>query len=338
MKEKTSLNKILNKYTNEDFNKKFKNLTSKEISESLNISVRSFFYLKKKMKEREVISIKTNRPVKVAKTKAIDPIEHSEDWKKQRDSIISNYYEKNDDTKIHLVISDLQHKSGCSTEHLKWIANYINMLQPDNIIQLGDYVDMPSLYNYSKDKFNSFDYKEDIKAGNEAIRVLSENITWKCPKYITLGNHEERILRVNKSDKKVGAFMSIDDLDFKKYGWEVSEFLKPLFLDDILYCHYLTGGGYGKAIQTARMLVYKKHMSCVVGHKQHFEIHRENLPNGKSITGLMAGSSYIHDEDYLGIQGNDYGRQIWVLYVRNGSFEAELVSLKKLKTIYEKTR
>ena len=221
MKEKTSLHKILNKNTNEELNKKFKNLTSKQISELLNISIRSVFYLKNKMKEREIISTKVNRPIKVAKTKAIEPIEpieHSEDWKKQRDSIISDYYEKTDDTKIHLVISDLQHKDGCSVEHLKWIANYINLLQPHKIIQLGDFADMPSLYNYSKDKFNSFDYKADIKAANEAIKVLSENITHICPKHITYGNHEERILRVNKSDKKVGAFMSIEDLEFKKYG------------------------------------------------------------------------------------------------------------------------
>ena len=280
MKEKTSLHKILNKFTNKELEKKFKNLNSKEIAELFNMSIRSVFYLKKKMKEREVILTKINRPVKVVKT-VVETKEHSEDWKKQRDKIISDYYEKTDDTKIHIVISDLQHKDGCSVEHLKWIANFVNIIQPDKLIQLGDFVDMPSLYNYSKDKFSSFDYKADIKAGNEAIKVLSENITHKCPKYVTLGNHEERILRVSKADKKVGAFMNIEDLEFKKYGWETADFLQPLFLDDILYCHYLTGGGYGKAIQTARMLVYKKHMSCVVGHKQHFEIHRENLPNGR---------------------------------------------------------
>lgn len=334
MKEKVSLHKILNKFSNEELNKKFKNLNSKQIAELLNISLRSVFYLKKKMKDREIVSVKSNKQIKV---KNVEPTEHSDDWKKQRDNVISDYYDKNDYSSIHLVISDLQHKDGCSLEHLKWIANYINILKPNKIIQLGDFVDMPSLYNYTRERFNSFDYKTDIKAGNEAIKVLSENITHVCDKYITLGNHEERILRVNKSDKKIGAFMNIEDLEFKKYGWQVSDFLQPLFLDDILYCHYLTNGGYGRAIQTARMLVYKKHMSCVVGHKQHFEIHRENLPNGKSITGLMAGSSYIHNEEYLGIQGNDYGRQIWVLYVKNGSFEAEMVSMKKLKRIYEKT-
>ena len=54
------------------------------------------------------------------------------------------------------------------------------------------------------------------------------------------------------------------------------------------------------------------------------------------ITGLFSGCCYLHDEEYLGCQGNKYWRGVWLLHeVDNGSFDEMPVSLNYLRKKYE---
>lgn len=59
--------------------------------------------------------------------------------------------------------------------------------------------------------------------------------------------------------------------------------------------------------------------------------------NPEQYLGIIAGSCYEHDEDYLGPQGNNHFRGILMAYdVQNGSFDEHFVSLKYLKEHYAK--
>jgi hypothetical protein len=50
---------------------------------------------------------------------------------------------------------------------------------------------------------------------------------------------------------------------------------------------------------------------------------------------MFCGIAYLHDEEYLGPQGNNTRRQIVVLHeVENGRFDPMLVSLKFLEKNY----
>jgi hypothetical protein len=52
--------------------------------------------------------------------------------------------------------------------------------------------------------------------------------------------------------------------------------------------------------------------------------------------GLVAGSFYIHDEDYKGPQGNEHWRGIIVKHeVENGTYDPMFVSLNYLCKRYE---
>jgi hypothetical protein len=87
----------------------------------------------------------------------------------------------------------------------------------------------------------------------------------------------------------------------------------------------------GRPVTSARALVTKKHISCVQGHNQKMEIYNEYKADGKSITGLFAGCCYLHDEDYLGPQGNNYFRGIHMLYdVAEGQFFCHSITLDYL--------
>ena len=243
----------------------------------------------------------------------------------------------------HVVIPDCQIKPGVDTSFLDWIGKYIAHIKPNRIICLGDFADMQSLYNYKKESFDSAQYKEDINSAIDAMEILMSPIRdemRKCPDWkptfdFTLGNHEYRITKVANTDKKIGSFISVDDLRYEKFGWTVHDFLKPVILDDIAYAHYFTATNMGAPIPSAKNLVDRKHMSCVMGHRQNWEMHRTGRPDGTEIRGLLAGSCYLHDEDYLGYQNNDYSRQIWVLNnIHKGSFNPIQVELKQLKRVY----
>lgn len=248
--------------------------------------------------------------------------------------------------KTHIVISDVQVKPGNDFAFLTAAGNYIADKKPDAIICIGDFADMPSLgvFDIGKKAFEGRRYKKDIEASVLGMAALMAPIraemkrdsSWKPELHLTLGNHEERILRAINSDPKMDGTISMDDLQYKEFGWNVHEFLVPVEVDGIAYCHYFTSGQMGRPVSSAAALVKKKHQSCVMGHAQNWEIHREVKGNGDSIMGLITGAFYEHDEDYLGPQGNNYGRQIWVLHEVDGKggYLPKPVSLSHLKKNY----
>jgi hypothetical protein len=78
-------------------------------------------------------------------------------------------------------------------------------------------------------------------------------------------------------------------------------------------------------------------MSCFAGHKQGKEISYDKRGDGKSITSIICGSSYVHEERYLGPQGNVHWRGIFVLNeVNDGQFDEMPVSMRFLQERYEK--
>lgn len=247
-----------------------------------------------------------------------------------------------------LCIPDTQVKEGVDTSQLKWISNYIVAKQPDMVIHLGDHWDMPSLssYDYGKKSFEGRRYKKDIEAGNDGIKLLTSSITeynerarknkerLYRPELIYLsGNHDWRIQRAVNDDAKLDGTIGIEDRDLSE--WKHIPFLEPFIVNDVVFCHYLVSGVAGRPICSAQQLLTKRHQSCVVGHQQGRQVATAFKADGSQITGIIAGSAYLHDEDYMGVQGNKHWRGIVVLNeVRNGTFDEMFVSLDYLKAKY----
>ena len=252
--------------------------------------------------------------------------------------------------RTHAVIPDCQVKPGVPLDYLERIGLYLAEKKPDVIVQIGDFADMPSLsaYDVGKKEFEGRRYKDDVIAAQDAmvklmfpIRKEQARLTrnkkagWTPELYLTLGNHENRIERAINNDPKLDGTLSVDDLGYTGYGWGVSEFLRPIFVDGVSYCHYFTGGLLGRPVTNARQLVLKKLQTCVMGHNQHWDIHRAVRADGTAVIGLFVGSCYEHDEDYLGPQGNNYPRGFWMLHeVQDGDFQPMFVSLSYLEKRY----
>lgn len=250
----------------------------------------------------------------------------------------------------HLVIPDTQVKPGVPLEHLTWAGKYIVEKKPDTIIMIGDFADMESLgmYDVGKKSFEGRRYKEDIKTAHTGMNLLMSPI-WEFnanakknkekqykPRFVlTLGNHEDRIDRVVDADPKLEGVLSLKDLKYEEFGWEVIPYLEPIVIDGVAYCHFFTSGVLGKPVTSASAMVAKKHQSCVMGHVQGRQIAYGTRADGTQITGLFVGGFYQHDEAYLKWQGNKHWRGLWVLHeVKDGSFDEMPVSMNYLKRKY----
>ncbi len=250
----------------------------------------------------------------------------------------------------HLVIPDTQVKPGQSLEHLRWAGQYAADKKPDVIIHIGDHWDMPSLssYDVGTRSFEGRRYVRDIEAGIAGMEAFLEPIRneqdrlknnkrkqWKPRMVFTLGNHENRITRAIDSDPKLEGLIKFDDLELEEMGWEVIPFLQPIVIDEIAYCHYFTSGVMGRPVSSARLMLQKKYMSCIMGHVQDRDIAYARKADGTNMLGLFSGIYYQHDEDYLTPQTNGSWAGIWMLNeVGNGGCDELPVSINYLREKY----
>lgn len=249
--------------------------------------------------------------------------------------------------KKHCVIPDVQAKPGVDSSHLEHVGNYIAEKQPDVIVMIGDFADMPSLSSYDKGKlsYEGRSYKADIEASIAAMELLMKPIEalnrkrlrkglapYKPKQVLTRGNHEQRIIRAVEEDRKLLGTLKVEDLQFEKFGFKVYPFLEVVKIDGIEYSHYFTSGVMGRPVSSAAALLRTRHCSATMGHVQHTDmvIHPRTQQRA-----LFCGTCYTHSENYLGPQGNDCRRQIIMKNeVEDGRYNLCEVSLDFLAKKY----
>lgn len=253
-------------------------------------------------------------------------------------------------SKVHMVIPDVQAKPGVDFTYLNNIGRYMVEKKPGVVVCIGDFADMPSLSSYDRGKksFEGRRYLADIQAAKDAMESLLEPLVSfnerarrnKEKRYyprmvLTLGNHEERIVRATELQPELEGVLDLAHLEYEDAGWEVYPFLEVVHIDGVAYSHYFTSGVLGRPVTSARALLSKKHQSCIMGHVQTMDVATDYRADGTPITGLFAGCCYEHNEDYLSPQGNAHFRGIHMLYeVDNGSFFHHPISLTYLNKKY----
>lgn len=238
----------------------------------------------------------------------------------------------------HCVIPDVQAKPGVPLDHLKWAGQYIAEKKPDTIICIGDFADMPSLSSYDKGKVSAENkrYQYDLEAAHKAMELLMTPIVnepdYKPRLVLTLGNHEERIVRYGNENPHLHGFVTVQDLGYEAWGWEVHPFLEVVEIDGIEYAHYITTGVMGRAANSAAAMLRERQKSCTMGHSQYYDMAIHKKTQNRA---LMCGTFYQHDEDYLGPQGNSYRRHLVFKHeVTDGRYDLMEVSIDFLKRRY----
>lgn len=241
--------------------------------------------------------------------------------------------------RTHLIIPDCQVHAGVPTEHLTWIGRYIAHKRPDVIICIGDFADMPSLSFYAKGKksFEGRRFNLDVEAAHDAMELLVKEFRdipgYKPRMVLTLGNHEARITRFVEEFAVLDGTISLHSLAYESFGWEVFPYLQVVEIDGVEYAHYFKGlGAKGFPVSSAKALLNARGGSAVMGHTQHTDVafHAKTQQ-----IGIFCGTCYLHDEEYLGEQGNVQRRQIVVLHeVEDGRCDPMFVSLDFLRRRY----
>jgi len=252
----------------------------------------------------------------------------------------------------HLVIPDTQVKPDVCLDHLALLGKYIVDKRPDVIVHLGDHADMESLSSYDKGKRSAEGKRvaKDIEAAKRGMEVLLKPLrklqkkqaeageeVYRPRMVLTLGNHESRIDRHVDANPELHGFLSIDSLGYKQFGWEVYDFLKPVTIDGVVYCHYMANPFSGKPYSgSAQNILNKVGESFTVGHKQTLDIATRFLPaSGKQQWGIVAGAFYLHQEGYKGHQGNHHWRGFIVKHnVSEGSYNPMFVDIEYLENKY----
>ena len=253
----------------------------------------------------------------------------------------------------HLVIPDTQVRPGVPVAHLEAVARYALEKRPDVIVHLGDHWDMPSLGAYESAVTKAVEARDiaaDIEAGNTALSAFNTVLRrWNRrrparrrykPRLVLLrGNHEERILRYLRENPWAEGLLSAHPL--QSPGWEVHEFLAPVVIDGIAYCHFFCRAADGNVKQSrrgapnARLQVIREGMSATAGHQQGLDLHRQPVGGGQARWGLIAGSFYQHEETYLTPQGTSYWRGVILKHeVRDGDYDPCIVSMGYLLRKY----
>lgn len=257
------------------------------------------------------------------------------------------------DLPTHVVIGDTQSKRGIPTAHLTWIGRYIvdHFAGRRNIklIHVGDHPDMPSLSSYDKGKraMEGRRYLEDIEAANEHWTLLNKPLVdynagrakqwWPVSRDYCHGNHDQRIVRAAEDDAQLDGLLSLDALNIKASGWTTHPFLQPVIIDGVSYAHYfvhpMTGKPLGGLLETRLKTIGH---SFTMGHQQTLQ-YALRFVQRKSQHGLVIGSSYLHEEEYLGPQGNAHWRGIVVCHgVQDGQYDPMFVRMDYLCRRYER--
>jgi hypothetical protein len=251
----------------------------------------------------------------------------------------------------HFIIPDTQVRPGVPLDHLRWIAQAIVDYRPSRVIHLGDHWDMPSLSAHDGPgsmKMEGARYEDDVAVGNEAFATLcapmeaeqarlkrNKEKQWNPSKDFLFGNHCNRIHRaINAAPKFAG---TIGDHHLNTRDFERHPFLERVWLDGVLYSHYFQSSHSSHAIGgTIDNRLNKIGASFVQGHEQGFRYGTRIQASGATWHGLVAGSAYLHDEDYRGAQGQGHWRGVVVLNeVHNGDYCVMPLTLEYLCRKYE---
>lgn len=94
-----------------------------------------------------------------------------------------------------LVIPDCHVQPTDTMDRFTAINKLIKKYKPDNIVALGDFLNLSSLSHWEKNnklKMEGIRYKEDIAAGNRALDAMFEGVNLKKHNVVWhLGNHDE---------------------------------------------------------------------------------------------------------------------------------------------------
>ncbi|MFA6134670.1 MAG: metallophosphoesterase [Phycisphaerae bacterium] len=236
------------------------------------------------------------------------------------------------DTTRVLAIGDAHDGPKVPKDRFRWMGALAADIQPDVIVQIGDFLSLDSLCRYDdnaslKGKAKP-SLKEDLESFKEALAAFDEGLGGFRPeRHVTLGNHEDRIWSFTNRTPEVADLLT-ENLHtiLTDRGWSYSPFGVLHFYGGVGFTHAPLNtmgkpyGGLYAENQVARDALH----DVVYGHS-HKRVDKPYPKMGhRKLTVVNLGCALPdgHVEEYArhSLTGWSYG--VYDLTIRNGGIEA----------------
>lgn len=245
------------------------------------------------------------------------------------------------------VLTDAQVMPGVPMDHLAWYGMFVAEKRPDAIVCIGDFGDFPSLSKFGRGErdFAEHRWAKDLAAFHEGMQLflgpieaeMEKDPSWKPMFEFLEGNHESHLDRITQEFPFLEGTIDKKELCLAEYGWRVHDFMQPISINGVAFCHYFPSGVMGRPITSAPQILAKLHMSAFAGHQQGREIAYARRADGSTMTAIISGSFYQHQYKYLSPFTNAHWRGTYFLHeVQDGRFDEMAISIDFLRRRYGK--
>lgn len=242
-----------------------------------------------------------------------------------------------------ICIGDLHRKPGAPLDLMRWIGRYVAENRPDNVVQIGDFLDMESCEFHSAPGSAAQASRpaviDDIDSGDESLSEYHKEIgVGEIPHHITYGNHEFRANRLEElAPNLTGTITTQIDQLFARYRWAVTPYRHWMFLEGVGFTHVphtIIGKPVGGRYPENTIGNQATH-SVVFGHTHrwnHNTIPKIGINNSITVTNVGSAMPYGYIPNYADGATTGYSYGIADLRLRAGRVEsASFVSMLDLR-------
>lgn len=219
------------------------------------------------------------------------------------------------------------HDSGPVRAIARWFAD----VGVDVVVNIGDFNDVASLSSYDKGRrgMEGNRLQDDLEYSREMLSLFKDNLGGHDPDLImTMGNHENRLHRLESDDPQLDGAFTDDPFGYKEYGYWTYEYLDIVKVNGVAFSHaFVNPTSLMGSIQGGSADIRMKNigMPHVCGHQHGPLIHgQRQLGDGSPLSTLMIGCAHTETHSYWGL-GKDVYRGAAVLRnVRRGAYDPDI--------------
>lgn len=141
------------------------------------------------------------------------------------------------------IIGDAHVAPGQDLSRFRWFARHVGETQPDKVIQIGDLGEFASMERHSPPgslhQKNRPKFQDDLEAVEAALSSYGQELgSVSITHHITLGNHEERILRFEGLTGELESALWPQFTDvLGRYDWRWVDYRQYLFIGGVGLTH-----------------------------------------------------------------------------------------------------
>jgi len=228
-----------------------------------------------------------------------------------------------------IAVGDPHAEPGNNNDRFTALGNFIAETQPDNIVQMGDFMTLDSISTHNTKvplKREGLRLVDDLEAGMDAYqrmmvptRVLNKTFTKNKKKKYTPGlqwlngNHEDRVMRyISEAPELLGLVDTNLVLNLEADGWSVHKYREYAFVEGVGFTHIPMNKRVNQPIggeYVARRAADMHAFDVVFGHTHRLGIHGSKRQGAAVNYGINCGWFGDFPPEY--VKGNEENVDWW---------------------------